>query len=148
MDSLADWLRENELIINLKRGKTESLVFGTAQRIAKHNEPLKVSISRPLPTVITTTEVYKYMAVLVDSLVNLSSNFDSCYKRAAGRLRLMEILRIYSDLLRLNIIKTEYARRSFYYMGAKVYNERPLEIRKAESTNDFEKQLNEHFRNP
>ena len=51
-------------------------------------------------------------------------------------------------LLRLPIIKTEYARRSFYYMGAKVYNELPLEIRKAESTNDFEKQLNEHFRNP
>ena len=51
-------------------------------------------------------------------------------------------------LLRLPIIRTEYARRSFYYMGAKVYNELPLEIRKAESTNDFEKQLNEHFRNP
>ena len=46
------------------------------------------------------------------------------------------------------LVKTEYARRSFYYMGAKVYNELPLEIRKAESTNDFEKQLNEHFRNP
>jgi hypothetical protein len=56
MDSLADWLRDNELIFNLKRGKTESLLFGTAQRIAKHSEPLKVSISRPSLTVITTTD--------------------------------------------------------------------------------------------
>jgi hypothetical protein len=56
VDSLADWLRDNELIFNLKRGKTESLLFGTAQRIAKHSEPLKVSISRPSPTVITTTD--------------------------------------------------------------------------------------------
>ncbi|CAB3980663.1 Hypothetical predicted protein [Paramuricea clavata] len=79
MDSLADWLRENELIINLKRGKTDSLLFGTAQRITKHSEPLKVSISRPSPTVITTTDVYKYLGVLVDSSLNLNSNFDLCY---------------------------------------------------------------------
>ena len=63
MDSLADWLRENELIINLKKGKTESLLFGTAQRITKYSEPLKVSISSPSPTVIATTKVYKYLAV-------------------------------------------------------------------------------------
>jgi hypothetical protein len=104
MDSLADWLRENELIINLKRGKTESLLFGTAQRIEKHSEPLKVSISRPSPTVITTTEVYKYLGVLVDSSLNLNSNFDSCYKRAAGRLRLLEKLRIYLDQAAANAI--------------------------------------------
>ncbi|CAB4008197.1 Hypothetical predicted protein, partial [Paramuricea clavata] len=57
MDSLADWLMDNELIINLKRAwKTESRLFGTAQRIAKHSEPLKVSISPPSPTVISTTD--------------------------------------------------------------------------------------------
>jgi hypothetical protein len=87
MDSLADWLRENKFIINLKRGKTESLLFGTAQRIAKHSEPLKVSISRPSPTVITITEVYKYLGVLVDSSLNLNSNFDLCYKRGSWKIK-------------------------------------------------------------
>ena len=117
MDSLADWLRENELIINLKRGKTESLLFGTAQRIAKHSEPLKVSISRPSPTVITTTEVYKYLGVLVDSSLNLNSNFDSCYKRAAGRLRLLEKLRIYLDQAAANAIYCSMILPTLAYCG-------------------------------
>ena len=30
MDNLSEWLRCNELILNLKKGKTESILFGTA----------------------------------------------------------------------------------------------------------------------
>ena len=39
IDAAADWLDENELIINLKKGKTECLLFGTAKRLAKLNQP-------------------------------------------------------------------------------------------------------------
>ena len=42
-------------------------------------------------------------------------------------------------------IKTEYARKSFRFMGAKIYNELPIEIRKTESLNDFNKRLEKHF---
>ena len=42
MDAIAKWVDENALIINLKKGKTESLLFGTSQRIAKQNESLTV----------------------------------------------------------------------------------------------------------
>ena len=42
MESIADWFDENGLIINLKKGKTESLLFGTSQRIAKQSETLDV----------------------------------------------------------------------------------------------------------
>ncbi len=31
--SLADWFRDNELIMNLKKGKTEVMLFGTAKRL-------------------------------------------------------------------------------------------------------------------
>ena len=34
MESIADWFDENGLIINLKKGKMESLLFGTSQMIA------------------------------------------------------------------------------------------------------------------
>eukprot|EP00795_Rhopilema_esculentum_P008370 gene8370-14344_t len=34
MENLSEWLRCNELISNLKKGKTESILFRTAQRIA------------------------------------------------------------------------------------------------------------------
>ena len=38
-------------------------------------------------------------------------------------------------------IKTDYARRSFYFMGAKVYNELPLDIRKTVDYKEFVNKL-------
>ena len=40
MYSTANWFDENGLVINLKKGKTESLLFGTSQRIVKQSETL------------------------------------------------------------------------------------------------------------
>ena len=48
--------------------------------------------------------------------------------------------------LKLPRIKTEYARKSFMFMGVKVYNELPLELRKIENYKEFENQLKEHFK--
>ena len=47
--------------------------------------------------------------------------------------------------LKLPRIKTEYVRKSFMFMSAKVYNELLLELRKIENNTEFEKQLKEHF---
>ena len=38
INTLASWLRRNELIINLKKGKTEAMLFGTARRLEKFKE--------------------------------------------------------------------------------------------------------------
>ena len=43
--------------------------------------------------------------------------------------------------LKLSRIKTEYARKSFLFMSALVYNELPLELRKIENIKVFEKLL-------
>ena len=40
---IKDWLDKNRLIINLKKGKTESMIFGTAKRLCSHGD-LKVSL--------------------------------------------------------------------------------------------------------
>ena len=45
MDCLADWLENNELVLNLKKAKTETLLFGTPQRIAMQAEPLEIKLS-------------------------------------------------------------------------------------------------------
>ena len=45
MDCLADWLKCNEVVLNLKKGETESLLFGTSQVIAKQTEPLEIKLS-------------------------------------------------------------------------------------------------------
>ena len=38
--TLENWMDENELILNVKRGKTEALAFGTAQRLKRHSEEI------------------------------------------------------------------------------------------------------------
>ena len=48
--------------------------------------------------------------------------------------------------LMLPKIKTELARNSFMFMGAKVFNKLTLELRKIENCNEFEKQLKEHLK--
>ena len=41
--SMANWLRNNELIINTKQGKTEVILFGSSKRLCKlKNPPLKI----------------------------------------------------------------------------------------------------------
>ena len=43
MTVIKDWLDKNRLIIKLKKGKTESMLFGTAKRLCSHGD-LKVSL--------------------------------------------------------------------------------------------------------
>ena len=45
MDAVAQWFQRNQLVINLKMNKSESVVFGTARRLAKEgNSSLCVQI--------------------------------------------------------------------------------------------------------
>ena len=118
MDNLSEWLRCNELILNLKKGKTESMLFGTAQRIAKQrSRQLKVTISQPTPTEINSTTEYKYLGVHVDSTLNLNSHFDKCFKRASGRLRLLAKLRSYMDNATAATIYRSMILPTFTYCG-------------------------------
>ena len=48
-------------------------------------------------------------------------------------------------LIRLPCIKTEYARKSFHFMGAKMYNELPIDLRKTESFKQYEELSKKHF---
>ena len=34
LERLAEWFTENEMILNLKKGKTECMLIGTAKRLA------------------------------------------------------------------------------------------------------------------
>ena len=244
IDAVADWLDENELIINLKKGKTESLLFGTAKKLANLNDSFSVCYRGEL---ISETKEYKYLGMEVNSSLNLNSHCEKNLKRASNRLRLLAKLRtclnlksaktIYQSmilptltycgiiqlklnptqlmkltsfhdravkivslgnsistelpsviqcnrkraceivrkclikdicplfhdyftiinhdkktrnndcLLRLPKIRTEYARKwkSFFFMGAKVYNELPADIRRTENQQNFLKLLEEHF---
>jgi hypothetical protein len=60
IDAVADWLDEIELIINLKKGKTESLLFGTAKKLANFNDSFVVCYR---DEIISETKEYKYCSL-------------------------------------------------------------------------------------
>ena len=43
-------------------------------------------------------------------------------------------------------IKTEYVRKGFYYMGARLYNDLPVDVRTAENKNDLKEKLHLYFK--
>ena len=90
LKNLSEWLTTNELIINLKKGKTETLLFGTPQKISKNVDHFSVSYN---DTPVVKTSNYVYLGVKLDGSLNLNSHFEKCYKRASSRLRLLSKLR-------------------------------------------------------
>ena len=66
------------------------MIFGTAQRLSKINDTLSISYRG---VNINVTSQYKYLGIEVDSSLNLNSHFDNTYKKATGRLKLLNKLR-------------------------------------------------------
>jgi len=78
--------------VNLKKGKTETMIFGTAKRLANIEKFLNVSYRGQ---VINCDNEYKYLGNKVDSNLNFNNNFQCVYKKASGRLILLHKLRPY-----------------------------------------------------
>ena len=89
LDNIAKYMKQNELIINLKKGKTESMIFGSGKKLSKVNDlDLKLR-----GTSINPTKRYKYLGTILDPVLNLNYNFDTIYKKASSRIRLMSFLK-------------------------------------------------------
>ena len=114
MDAIAKWLDQNALIINLKKGKTESLLFGTLQRIARQNETLNVMYRGDK---VLNTSHYKYLGIEIDSTLNLNSHFEKCFKSASSRLRMLGKLIDYLDLASAKAIYRSLILPTFTYSG-------------------------------
>ena len=65
LNNLSDWFCHNERIFNLKKGKTEVLLFGTGKRLSLlyGNQVIKLSVNG---FVIISTTCYKYLCVHLD----------------------------------------------------------------------------------
>ena len=92
MENIGKYCRENELLLNLKKGKTESMLFGTSKRISKYGRDLKIQYQN---TEISFVKDYVYLGNTVDSHLLMNTNFDCAYKKASGRLRLLQNVRKY-----------------------------------------------------
>ena len=114
ISSLASWFRDNDLIINLRKGKSEVMLFGTAKRLNGFdgNElNLLVNGSR-----IDTTTNYKYLGVHLDSTLNLDMHFCKTYKKAAGTYYGESVL-MFTDTLSAERIYRAMIMPIFTYCG-------------------------------
>ena len=91
MQNLLSYFRKNELVINLKKGKTETILFGMVKRLKTAGE-IDVLYNNQR---INFTETYKYLGNIVDHHLKFSENFEKSYKKESSRLRLFERMRCY-----------------------------------------------------
>ena len=89
MTVIRNWLDKNRLIINLKKGKTESMLFGTAKRLCSHSD-LKVSLQGHL---INFTSKYKYLGMHLDPSLSMSDHLEKVLKKATARIKLLARMR-------------------------------------------------------
>ena len=90
LSSIAKYCEENELLLNFKKGKTEVMLLGTAQRMARYGNKLTIVHNH---TIVNSVTQYCYLGNTIDCHLNLSKNFDKSYKLASGRLRLLYSVR-------------------------------------------------------
>ena len=90
MSSLAAWFHENELILNLKKGKTEAMLFGIVKRLATALESLEVKYQ---DTCRSATLSYKYLGIKSDSTMTMQESFNFTYRKASSQLPLLSKLR-------------------------------------------------------
>ena len=83
------WFTNNNLILYLKKGKTELVVYGTSQKLAKQPS-CNVSLHG---TPIYQTTSYEYFGITLDDHLTMSMQIDKIYKRALNRVKLLQRIR-------------------------------------------------------
>jgi hypothetical protein len=63
------------------------MLFGISKRISKYGRDLKIQYQN---TEISFVKEYVYLGNTVDSHLLMNTNFDCAYKKASGRLRLLQ----------------------------------------------------------
>ena len=72
------WLQENELVLNLKKGKTEVMLFGTKKRLNQQERETEINYQSQH---INNTNYYKYLGVQLDPSLNMQEHFNSICRK-------------------------------------------------------------------
>ena len=90
--AISNWCLDNELILNLKKGKTEFMLFGTSKNISLHPELINITYQF---NEITVTTSYKYLGITLTPTLNMNTNFRLSLKKSNSRLRLLSKIRLH-----------------------------------------------------
>ena len=108
-----NWLTDNDLYLNLKKGNTESMIFGTSIRVKKV-EPPNIQIKG---SSINQTSSYKYLVTHLDTTLALNVNFNSKCKKLSSKLHLPSKLHSNPNLNATKMIYTSIFITVFTYCG-------------------------------
>ena len=86
---IANWLGENNLIVNLKKTKTECVLFGTRQKTSKAKS-LEIKMNG---VNVTETTFYEYLGVTMDKSLTLAGHLNKVIKKASSRTNLLNRIR-------------------------------------------------------
>jgi hypothetical protein len=84
LESLSRFCYDNELILNMKKGKSEAMLLGTAQRMK--GEKMNVLYRNET---VSSTERYTYLGNVLDPTLTLTDDFHGKYKKASKRMNLL-----------------------------------------------------------
>ena len=82
---ISNWFSDNNLIVNLKKSKTECVLFGTHKKTAR-SENFMIKMNG---TQITESHAYEYLGVIMDKNLNYLEHLNKIQKKAASRVRLL-----------------------------------------------------------
>jgi len=83
--ALISWLESMQLVCNMKKGKTEAMLFGTSYRIKDQSLVIQHRFNH-----LSCTPTYKYLGVKLKQTLSLRDHIDSAYRKASGRLYLLK----------------------------------------------------------
>ena len=83
-DRVASWIRENSLALNLKKGKTEFVLYGSHQKLSRMTK-CEITINNG---VINESSAYCYLGVTLASHLTLQEHFNNIYRKCSTRVKL------------------------------------------------------------
>ena len=160
LQQISDWLIKNQLIINLKTGKTEAVLFVTIQKLKKSKE-----LDIKLNTVkINNVTSYDFLGIIMDNTLSFKDDIQRTQKKAVSRTNLLFRIRsnltphaaktVYNTMIRqlftysnlINLVSKTYFKnfqriqdRSFKIISGKA------KLSNSKSTESFSKQKVSHL---
>ena len=88
-NNVATWFTNNNVVLNLKKTKTEFALFGTHQKLAK-SEKVSISLNGKR---ISVSERYEYLGVTMDKNLTMKAHLEKTYKKVLSRTKLLARIR-------------------------------------------------------
>ena len=77
MEQIFNWFVQNNLVMNLKRSKTECVQYGTHHKTSK-SRPMEIKVGG---TKVVQSQVYEYLGVTMDENLNYIEHLQKTIKK-------------------------------------------------------------------